>query len=538
MAAVSRRIEIELTSKKTDDEWTWRAAGAKQPKGVLPSSLLWTGAKVGDISRAEAEFEIEGITIVSVAPPQGAKAEPENRLTITGPERKFEPVTSQLTGRSERGPSRDRDSRGGRDGRPGGRPGGSDRGGARPGGDRGAARPGGDRGVRPGADRGARPSGRPGERDAQRNDRPTGQGGRPGAASGARGRPDRPERPSTPTPTFKRLDPKDTHRRQVLDKVPVEQRPIAEHILRGGIPAVRHAVEEENTKAKAEGRPEMNGPALIAIAEQLLPELKTAEWMDRAEAAKALVNEVGVRDLRAIVTSADAQARSEEARMLAAELREALERRTNEAREEWLAEITAALDADRVVRALRLSSRLPDPQTKIPAELLERLQASAAAAMSPDTTPDRWMALLEAVSASPVRRAIEPVGLPAEPGDALLTAARQAAARIPALGRQLGVTMPPPPPRRLPPKPKPSSGAASPSAPIPPPPAQPTTPVPAAPASGSVQPTTPVVPAEPPPAAETRAGEGAPTETAAPSEAADSPPPEADSEAAKPSPAD
>ena len=35
---------------------------AKQPKGVLEASVLYDGAKVGDVVRAEADFEIDGIT--------------------------------------------------------------------------------------------------------------------------------------------------------------------------------------------------------------------------------------------------------------------------------------------------------------------------------------------------------------------------------------------------------------------------------------------------------------------------------------------
>ena len=57
---MSRRIEIELTSARPDGTWTWRAAGAREPKGVLEGGLLYEGASVGDVLRAEAEFEIEG----------------------------------------------------------------------------------------------------------------------------------------------------------------------------------------------------------------------------------------------------------------------------------------------------------------------------------------------------------------------------------------------------------------------------------------------------------------------------------------------
>ena len=36
------RIDIELTSSRPDGTWTWRAAGARQPKGVVSASVLQT----------------------------------------------------------------------------------------------------------------------------------------------------------------------------------------------------------------------------------------------------------------------------------------------------------------------------------------------------------------------------------------------------------------------------------------------------------------------------------------------------------------
>src|SRR5438034_2937202 len=124
---MSRRIDIELTSSRDDGTWTWRAAGAKQPKGTLDADLLYPGAKTGDIVRAEAEFEVEGITIIQVLPPKEKRSEPE-RLEIIGPPREHQPVTSSLVPKSERprdrGRDRDRGDRGDRDrGERGARPG-------------------------------------------------------------------------------------------------------------------------------------------------------------------------------------------------------------------------------------------------------------------------------------------------------------------------------------------------------------------------------------------------------------------------------
>jgi hypothetical protein len=280
------------------------------------------------------------------------------------------------------------------------------------------------------------------------------------------------------------LNPNDAHRQAVLTDIAPEHRPVAEQVLRGGIPAVRQAIETENAKAKAEGRPEINAPAFIAIAEELLPQLKAADWLDRAEAAKKQVNEISVRDLRSVVTGADAVARTDEARLLASELREALDRRTQEERDNWVKEMTTALDEGRVVRALRLSARPPDAQSKFPPELQERLKEGAQDAMTPETQADRWVTMIEAVSASPIRRTIEPKGLPAEPGEALLNAAKQASGRIPALAKMLGVSIPPPPTKKpLPPKPAPKATPKAAEAPAPE--------TPSAPAAETVETTAP-----------------------------------------------
>ena len=446
---VPRRIDVELTSAKEDGSFTWRAAGAKQPKGVVAGSLLYGGAKVGDVVRAEADFDIEGITIVSVVPPPHAASRTEPpRIEIVGTRRDEPGVTSSAQSR-ERGPRRDDDRRDRRDGE--GR-------GSRP--DRSGPR--GDRSDRPGAPRsGDRPERRgPRPERSDRPDRPD-RGGRPERGSrperaGRAERPasaDRPGRapggPSGERARPKRLSPASVHRDAYLATLVPEQQVVAELILRGGIPAVRAAVAQQNQN-RPEGAPAIDADPLVALAEEMLPGARQAEWRDRAEAAKAALDEVGLRDLRAIVTAGDASARDDEAKALAGELREGLERRTTAERESWLSEMGTCLADGKVVRALRLSSRPPDPSTKVPGDLLEQRRLAAGEALGPDTPQDRWAALLEAVIASPVRRTVEPRGLPPQASPALQLAARQASGRIPALAVMLGVDLPPPPGLRAP----------------------------------------------------------------------------------------
>ncbi len=104
--AVARRIEIELTSARPDGTWTWRAAGALNPRGTVDAALLYGGAKAGDVVRAEAEFGIEGITVVSVEPPRAVEGSDPNRIELIAA-----PVTAGVTTqlastRSRSGPER------------------------------------------------------------------------------------------------------------------------------------------------------------------------------------------------------------------------------------------------------------------------------------------------------------------------------------------------------------------------------------------------------------------------------------------------
>jgi hypothetical protein len=496
-----------------------------QPRGVLDGQLLYPEARAGDTLRAEADFEIDGISIVSVMAPKEKKREQPGRIELIAPAAPAERVTTQLVGRGDRRPAEGRrgprDSgrdagRGGdsRSGRP--RTGGGERGfGEGPGGARPTARRTG-RGSEGSPAEGAgatSSSGRPaagdrppaGGRDQRRRD-----GG--GEARGGRPRADRPDRPdhspggseTAGRAPGRRLNPGHAHRSEVMTSLPPEQQPIAEQVLRGGIPAVRTALHLEREKATAEGRPAPNSDSLLAIAEELLPRLKAAEWRDRAEAAAKGADDLALRDLRSVVAGGDL-ARDDETRALAASLREALEARLAAMREEWVQDMARQLDEGRVVRALRLAARPPEATTRLNAEQNERLRAAASAAMSPDTAPDRWLALLEAVAASPVRRSVTPEGLPAEPGAALLSAAQQQVGRIPSLAGLLGISMPPPPgpargvpggnrpppPRRRPP----AGGQGN-------PPRPPRPPVPSAsPPVGAVTPEveTPVTPPEPEP---------------------------------------
>jgi hypothetical protein len=287
------------------------------------------------------------------------------------------------------------------------------------------------------------------------------------------------------------LRPGRTHRNAVLAELPEEQKPIAEQILRGGIPAVRQAVEKQNESARAEGLPEVKADALLGLAEQLLPRLRTAEWLDKAEAALKGIAELDLRDLRTVVVAADAAARDDETRALAQQLRDALTARVDGEHHAWLAELAELVRDGRTVRALRLSSHPPKAGAPLPADLAEQLARVASEGLTAEITQDRWATLVDAVAFSPVRLNVTPVGVPANPNDELKATIAKVGARVPQIAALLGVT-PQAPASRRPGGPvrgrRPAGGAR----PLPP---KPALPAPAKPAAVAAEPTP--APAEP-----------------------------------------
>lgn len=408
---MASRLEIELTSRREDGTWTWRAAGARQPKGDLDGALLPDGAAVGDVLRAEAEFMVDGIEVVSVAAPKAARSEPE-RIELLGKGDDGPLVTTTLApkGRGGRGGSRRDDDRGGPRGR-------RDRGGG------GRDRDGGGR-DRDGRGRDRDGRGRGGREDRRdRSDRPRGP------------RPDPvPERPRP-----KRIRPGRTHRDAVLAELPVEQRPVAEQLLRGGIPAVRAAIAEQNAQAAASGQPEVPAGPLLTMAEQLHPRLRDAEWADRAEAAARIIDEVDLRDLRSVVVAGETSARDEAGRTLLRTLQEGLERRLLEDQHQWVSDMAADVGAGRFVRALRLSSRPPKAGMAVPKEVADRLAASVSEGLNERTNQELWAAALDALAVSPIRSQVTISSRPAEPSADLLEAVRRVADQLPQVASLFGV---------------------------------------------------------------------------------------------------
>ena len=410
---MSRRLDIELTSTREDGTWTWRAAGAKVPKGVVESSLLPNESKVGDQLKIEADFDIDGITVLSVVP-QRDKSQKATFLKLID-DKPFTGVTEKLAKKSKSDRPQ-RDKRGPRTDRP---------------------------------ERADKSERKPRSESPRRERTPRSPG----------------DKPATPVvqlavrPVAKRLKPNRKHRAAVLQSLPAEQRSVAERALAGGIRAVREAIKTQNTQLKAEGKPEIKADGLISMAQDILPKLRVAEWLDKAEAAKSEITLLDLRDLRAVVVGADDPmvVRDETTRELATELKLALKQRQETEMSQWLDDIKAALSATRVLRAIKLSGEPPKAGVLFPVELGQQLAKATADSLSNEASSDRWIAILEALAFSPIRAAVKPLGAPQATTDALRQTVKRLAPLVPQIAALFAIEVKPgaqtPRPLR-PPRPK------------------------------------------------------------------------------------
>jgi hypothetical protein len=423
-----RRIEIELTSRTGEGAFTWRAAGAKQPKGTVSTDLLPEGVAVGDVVRAEVASGLEGLEIVAVLrTEEKADDHPSNRIEVLGaPRRGPDVLVSYASGRPRRDDAERADRRG-----------------------------------RETTGRGPRARRGPGDAPTEvrqsrgRSERANREVAPLRPRGAERGAPDeqkpaRPERPERREPALVRRERRPTvstaHRNAMLAALGPQELPIAEQLLRGGIPAVRQALAEQYGAHPLDAAAQANRDAVLAVAEKLLPRVNLASWKDRAVSAQAAGKELRLRELRAVVTSARTVTLDDEARTISRVLQEMLEQRVRALREEWVSRMEKALEAGRVADAVRVSARAPEPASRLPAELAVRLADAAGQVMTAETAVPEWIALLGVVVESPVRRNVRPQGIPDD--EQARDAARRAAGLVPELAKLLGLRIPPPPPRR------------------------------------------------------------------------------------------
>ncbi|MCY4273201.1 MAG: hypothetical protein OXF00_11215 [bacterium] len=446
---MSRRIEIELTSQRADGSWTWRAAGARQPKGELAGGLIAFAASVGDELTVEAEFHMDGIEIIEAFEPKKKRPLPET-LEILGSVREQPLVTTQLvSGRKNRdrddgrGPQ-DRRSRGNRRERQQSR--------------REEDRPRAKR-LRPGrAHRQAVIDGLPEDqksaaekmvRDGTASVEQALRNQREQARIAAKAK-KAAEKPAAGPPPVESAEPEPSQPQTVEAKPaeakPAEAKPVEPNLAESAA-APQQTAEAEPKRSRSQAAQTAPADDFLAAAAKLLPRMRAAEWRDRVDAALAGIDEIDLRDLRSVVVAADSGATGDEARALADELRAKLTERVDREHAEWLAEVASTLADGRMVRALRLSARPPKAGAPLPQDMVTRLTEAAGAALTSETPSKRWAAVLSAVAFSPVRRTVQPLGIPEKPDKELLAEVAKLSERIPHIAALFGVE-PTPPPRR------------------------------------------------------------------------------------------
>ena len=354
---MSRRIEIELTSH-TDGAWTWRAAGARQPRGALDGASCPGTPRSGDVLRAEVESGIEGIEVVEVLAPKTKDSDEKKveRIEVIGAPRRGPDVSVILAPGSRRRRD-DGDRRPRRDGgpRPRRRPaaatvGGGERSGGR------RAQPA--SGRRPGSRATAR--GRPPDVTSARRDdgRPS---GRRGEGRGPDRGPDRGAGRRDRRPTVST-----THRNAMLAELRPEQLPVAEQLLRGGIPAVRQAIAEQNEAARASGAPagQLRRPAEDGRGAAAGGQAGRVEGPGRPRRRRQARNCACASCGRWSPPRARSPS-TKRAGRVAKTLRESLDQRVNALREEWVNRLDRR--PRRAPGARRPAHRHPHPRARHPA---------------------------------------------------------------------------------------------------------------------------------------------------------------------------
>ncbi len=408
---MTRRMDIEITSTRPDGTFTWRQAGAKAPKGTAGGDVLPASAKIGDMLRAEIDIDMDGPVILSLTP---AKQRERNvtLLAITGSGAAFKPVTEVSTNRRSKP---DRDAK---------------------------------RGDKRGDKRSDKRSDKRDDRRSRSSDGADRADKRGPSDNGRSGAPATPRRQFTPPPPelpkrprAARLHPGNAHRLAVLVSLKPEEQVLAEKALAGGISAVRQAVNKQNAQLVKDGKPKVNSDGLVNLVVEMLPRLRVAEWHDSVEAVEKIIDTVDLRDLRAIVARSNDPTLMKDASLNAQRerLRAALERRQAAEMQIWVDDLRAAVDVGRIVAALKTAAQPPKAGSRPPDDLRPRLVALTLEQLSPLTTSDRWVIVLEALAFAPIHNEVVPTGVPAVISPELTATVTRLAPAIPRIAALFGI---------------------------------------------------------------------------------------------------
>ena len=368
------RLDIEITSQSTESSYTWRSAGAKEPKGTIKASLLPSGVAIGDVLKVEADFMIDGIEITAVLPQKTKKDGPE-LLELLGTGKETAGVTTSLVKKSN--------------------------------------------------NRKRRKDTRFGPKNNKAKDRKR--------SRSSKAKTERKDRKPYRSPRGKRLKPSKKYRNEYIESLPELQKPIAKELSGSTIPNLRRTIEKMDLP---EGFPD----ALLDYAENLNQQLKMAEWMDRATAVENNIENIDLQDFRSVVASSARWAKSSDSLAIKERLEQKLNERIDQDHKKWLNSIEEALQEEKTVRALNLSSRSPKAGAQLPEAITTRLVAQANKALNAETTAHRWSIVVEAVAFSPVRQKITPDGLPTEISEELRQSIKKHADRIPQIAKVFTLT--------------------------------------------------------------------------------------------------
>ena len=393
---MTRRMDIEVTSTRPDGTFTWRQAGAKAPKGSGGADVLPADAKVGDVLRAEIDMDMDGPVVVSLSPVKQRERNVK-LLTITGSGAEFKPVTEVSTNRRSKSSDKRGDKRGDK------------------------------------------------RTDKRSDNRGPADTSRSGAPAAARRQFTPPPPELAKRPRAARLHPLNVHRKAVLEALKPEERVLAEKALAGGIGAVRQAVNKQNALLVKEGKPKINSDSLVNLVVEMLPRLRVAEWHDSVEAVEKIIETVDLRDLRAVVARSNDPSLMKDASLTEKRemLRAALERRQASEMQNWVDDLRAAVDVGRIVAALKIAAQPPKAGSRPPDDLRPRLVALTLEQLSPLTTSDRWVIVLEALAFAPIHNEVVPTGVPATVSPELTATVQRLAPAIPGIAALFGVEIAP-----------------------------------------------------------------------------------------------
>ena len=368
------RLDIEITSQSTESSYTWRSAGAKEPKGTIKASLLPSGVAIGDVLKVEADFMLDGIEITAVLPQKIKKGGPE-LLELLGTGKETAGATTSLLKKS--------------------------------------------------SNRKRRKDARVGPRNKQAKDRKQ--------SRSSKAKTERKDRKPYRSPRGKRLKPSKKYRNEYIESLPELQKPIAKELSGSTIPNLRRTIEKMDLP---EGFPD----ALLDYAENLNQQLKMAEWMDKATAVENNIENIDLQDFRSVVASSARWAKSANSIAIKERLELKLNERIDQDHKKWITSIEEALQEEKTVRALNLSSRSPKAGAQLPEAITTRLIEQANKSLNAEATAHRWSIVAEAVAFSPVRQKITPDGLPTEISEELKESIKKHGDRIPQIAKVFTLT--------------------------------------------------------------------------------------------------